>query len=331
MHRDVGCGHPLADQFVPRLGAETAADLGERRGGRLAERLLDGLLAGGADRGEAHAVGGQERRQRMNQHPGHTERVGDQAGVLAAGAAEAVQRVTGDVVAALYRDFLDRIGHVLDRDANEAVGDVFRRPVADLARELFEPRPHGLRVEGLVLAGAEDLREEVRHQLAEHHIGVGDRERAAAPIAGRSRIGAGGIRADPETHAVIMQDRAAAGRDGMDQHHGRAHAHARHFGLEGALVIAVEMGDVGRGAAHVEADQAIEPGLAPSLCHADDAARRTGQDRVLAVKEVGGGEPARRHHEHEWDGGILAACLCLLPPPLRGRVGEGGRPRMLRL
>ena len=47
--------------------------------------------------------------------------------MLAAGAAEAAQRVLGDVVAALDRDVLDRVRHVRDRDLQEAVGDLLRR------------------------------------------------------------------------------------------------------------------------------------------------------------------------------------------------------------
>ena len=65
------------------------------------------------------------------------------------------------------------------------------------------------------------------------------------------------------------------------------------------------MGDVGRGAAHVEADDALEPGLPPGLGHADDAAGRARQDGVLALEEVGGGEAARRHHEHQARAGAL--------------------------
>ena len=61
----------------------------------------------------------------MDQHLGHAQRVGDQASVLAAGAAEAVERVARHVVAALQGDFLDRVRHVLDRDPDETVGDVF--------------------------------------------------------------------------------------------------------------------------------------------------------------------------------------------------------------
>jgi hypothetical protein len=37
-----------------------------------------------------------------------------------------------------------------------------------------------------------------------------------------------------------MQDRPAAGGDGVDAHHRRAHAHARDLGVEGALELAGE-------------------------------------------------------------------------------------------
>ncbi len=94
----------------------------------------------------------------------------------------------------------------------------------------------------------------------------------------------------------------------MDQHHGRAHAHAGDFSLEGALVFAVEMRHVGRSAAHVEANKAIKTGLPPRLCHADYASSRSGEDRVLALKQVSHGQPTRRHHEHEEGTGAL----CLL-------------------
>ena len=77
------------------------------------------------------------------------------------------------------------------------------------------------------------------------------------------------------------------------------------FGLEGALVFAVEMGDVGRRAAHVEADHAVKAGAAPGLRHRDDAAGRAGQDRVLAGEQLRRGQAARRHHEHHARAGAL--------------------------
>ena len=193
-HLDLAGRHALARDLGLGVLAEPAA-LALERGQRLrAEALLDRLLARGADVGEAHAVGRQQRRERVDQHLGHAERVGDQAGVLAAGAAEAVERIAGDVVAALHGDLLDRIGHVLDRDLDEAVGDLFRRFAADLFRQLRERLLHRVGVERLVLLGPENLREEIGDELADQHVGVGDRERPAAAVAFRAGIGAGASR-----------------------------------------------------------------------------------------------------------------------------------------
>ena len=171
--------------------------------------------------------------------------------------------------------------------------------VADLLRQRGEGVAHRVGVERLVLLRSENLRKEIGDELADHDIGVGDGERAAAAIAFRPGIGAGRIRADAKPRAVEMQDRAAAGRDGVDEHHRRAHAHAGDFGLEGALVFAGEMRHVGRGAAHVEADEPGKPRRPAGLGHADDAARRARQDRVLAAKQIRRRQPARRHHEHQ--------------------------------
>ena len=100
-----------------------------------------------------------------------------------------------------------------------------------------------------------------------------------------------------------MQDRTAARRHRVDAHHRRAHAHARHFRLEGALESAVIMRDIGRRAAHVEADDAVEPGRLAGLCQRNDAACRAGKNRILALKEVRRGQAAGGHHEHQPDAG----------------------------
>jgi hypothetical protein len=137
-HPDLGGGHALAGDLGLGVFAKPAAvalDGGERLGPKI---FLDGLLAGGADVGQPHSVGGQQRRERVDQHLGHAERVGDEAGVLAAGAAEAVQRIACDIIAALHRNLLDRVGHVLYRDLDEAVGDLFGRFPADLFGQLGE-------------------------------------------------------------------------------------------------------------------------------------------------------------------------------------------------
>ncbi len=128
----------------------------------------------------------------MDEHGRDRQRVGDVAGVLAAGAAEAIERVARDVIAARDRNLLDRLGHLGDRDGEESVGDRLRLPpVADLARQGLEALAHDLLIERLVAARAEHLGEEIGDQLARHQIGVGDRERTAAAIGSGSGIGAG--------------------------------------------------------------------------------------------------------------------------------------------
>jgi hypothetical protein len=59
------------------------------------------------------------------------------------------------------------------------------------------------------------------------------------------------------------------------------------------------MGDVGRGAAHVEADQMALARLGRGPHHADDAAGRPGEDRILAAEGGGVGEAAVRLHEEQ--------------------------------
>ena len=96
-----------------------------------------------------------------------------------------------------------------------------------------------------------------------------------------------------------MQDGAAACGDGVDVEHGRAHPHAGDLGLEGALIAAGIVGDVGGGAAHVEADNALEACRPGGLDRADNAARRPGQYGVLALEAARIHQPAIGLHEQE--------------------------------
>ena len=94
-----------------------------------------------------------------------------------------------------------------------------------------------------------------RLELADHH--VGSRSPSAARRAG-SRPGPGLAPADsgPDAEArAVEADRSSRRRPPRcGCHHRRAHAHAGDLGLERALVRAGVVRDVGRGAAHVEAD-----------------------------------------------------------------------------
>ncbi len=96
-----------------------------------------------------------------------------------------------------------------------------------------------------------------------------------------------------------MEDGAAAGRHRVDGEHRHAEPGARDLGLEIAFEAAVIEGDVGRGAAHVEADDAIEPGGGRGARRAVDAAGGTGEDRVLAVELGRFDQAAIRLHEVE--------------------------------
>src|SRR5262245_24289077 len=100
----------------------------------------------------------------MNEHTLHPERIGDETGVLAAGATEADERVRRGVVAARDGDLLDGVGHVVDSDGEEAAGNLSRfvspaRRALDVARKGGETLRHRLCVERLVAIRPEHSRE----------------------------------------------------------------------------------------------------------------------------------------------------------------------------
>ena len=132
-HVDARSLDPLRDQVGARLvreGVERRAR--DRDRGRF-ERDFDGFLAHRGLIREAHSIGREHAGERVREHPRHAERVGHEARVLAAGAAEDAERVLGDVVSARDRDLLDGACHALRRDGDEAFGDLLGR--AELARE----------------------------------------------------------------------------------------------------------------------------------------------------------------------------------------------------
>ncbi len=113
-------------------------------------------------------------------------------------------------------------------------------------------------VQGLVAFGPEDVREVGRLNAAEHHIGVGEGQRASRAVAGGAGVRSGRVGSYPVADAVEVQDGPAAGRDGVDVQHRRLDPDSRHVGGGHPLVPAGEMGHVGGGAAHVETDDLRE-------------------------------------------------------------------------
>ena len=196
-----------------------------------------------------------------------------------------------------------------------------RKPSATSSRRARDPvrRGHGLRraranfvrttsaSSGSSPPRSEHVRKQCRVELADHHVAVGHRQRTAAAIGRGAGIGAGRLRPDAKARAVERADRAAAGRDRVDAHHRRAQPHARDLGHERALVLAGPVRDVGGRAAHVEADDPVEARLPRHLDRADDAARGSGQDRVLALEEMRVGQAAARLHELQANAAVAAA------------------------
>ena len=169
----------------------------------------------------------------------------------------------------------------------------------DLAREGREPITHASGIQRLVTVLAEYVREKRWIELAEHHVAVGHRERTAAPITRRPRIRARGVRSHPVTAAVEVQNGSTAGGDRVDAHHRRTHANAGNLGLEGALVLARVVRHVGRRAAHVETDDAIDAETGGGAHRTDDPAGRPREDAVLALEHPCIHQPAVGLHEHQ--------------------------------
>ena len=119
---DAGAWHTLALQLRLRIVGEGRGQSFRRSKSLRIEQAQHGAAPCGFQLCEPHAVGRQDAGQRMDEHADDAKRVGDEAGMLPTRAAEGIEHIVGDVVAALHRDGLDRVRHVLDRDADEAVG-----------------------------------------------------------------------------------------------------------------------------------------------------------------------------------------------------------------
>ena len=310
----------LTGQFAPRGRSQRIELRNDLRQGVGRQLQFHRLLADHVLIGQAHAIGAQHAGQRVHEHTRHAQRIGHQAGVLAARAAEALQGIARHVVAARYRNFLDGIGHLLHRDLDETLGHLLGRATGQRGQrgELFA---HHLAVQRLVGAMAKDLGEIRRLDLADHDIGVSHGQRAPAPVTRRAGVGPGALRPHAKARTVKGQDRAAARGHGMDAHHRCAHAHAGHLGLELALELARVVRHVGGGAAHVETDHFFDAGQLRCPGHADDAARRAGQDGVLALESVRVGQPAGRLHEEQLDARHLRGHLLHIAAQDRRQVG----------
>ena len=299
--------------------------------------------------GQAHAVGRKHASQRMQQDSAQAESFGNQTGMLTASRAEATQRVIqGQVMATFDRDLLDGGGHLLDSHPHESFGDLLRAQALSTAPLYLRGQggkagADGVDIQRLVAVGSENPREKVRLQLAQQHVGVGHAQRAAPPIAGRPGLGAGRIGSRAEAQAIVVQDRAPAGGDGVDVEHRHAQADAGDLRGLDALQFARVVSDIGGRAAHVEGDDAVEPGPSRRRHAADQTAGRAGEDAVLALEMPRLDQSAVRLHEAEHGrrptrgrgqraGQTLLELLDVVPQDRRqigvddGRIAPGNQP-----
>ncbi len=145
------------------------------------------------------------------QHLLETQQIGHPAGVLAPGAAEGDQAVSGGVDPLAHRDVADRAGHPLVGDAQQPLEHrLVRARVGrtQVLRELGEPGPRRPDVDG--------DRETVRHQASEKEVHVGQSQRPAGAVGGGAGARPRALRTHRQPSLLHPTDRAAAGRDGLD-------------------------------------------------------------------------------------------------------------------
>ena len=226
----------------------------------------------------------------MDENRFHAQFIGDEAGMLPACAAEALQREASRVMAFLDRNLLDGIGHIGNRDAQKPfrhgarIGRGLALRLADFSGKDSEFLRDNRRIQGLITVWPENRREVMRLNLAHHHIRIRDGQRPATPITGRARHCASGIRPDTEARTIEMQNGTTTGGHGIDCHHRRTHPNASDFCFKRALKSAGIKRDIGGSAAHVKADDTLKPTHRRGARRANNAAGGAGQNRILALE-----------------------------------------------
>ena len=96
-------------------------------------------------------------------------------------------------------------------------------------------------------------------QASEQQVGIGHRRLKSASIADRAGIGARRFWADAQRASGIeVCQRASAGANGVDIEHGHTHRQTGDLGFVARLRLAVHQRDIGRGASHIEGEDALE-------------------------------------------------------------------------
>ena len=227
--------NPLKSVAQRARGAEAAG----------AQRLLQPRLTHHAHARLADPPGRQHAGVTRTEDFVDTEDVGHLTRHLAAGPAEGQEGVIPRVEPTLGRHAGNGGRHLLDGDGQKAFRRRFSARGAHGGRQLGQPCAGVPDVEGRAPARTEHRWKSRRIDPTQEQIGVGDRGRAASTVGGRAGIGAGAGRTDPGAQAVEGEDGAAAGGDGLDVEHGRAHRRAGDRGAGPALQGAGETTHVG--------------------------------------------------------------------------------------
>ena len=216
----------------------------------LVKPCLDRPLAQRPYISQPHAIGGQHPGKGMHQNDIHPQNISNQTGMLPPRTAKTLQRIIGHIIAPLYRDFLDRVRHILNGDPQKPVGNLLGAAGStgrcrDLGGKAGEFLAHHLCIQLFILVRAKYRGKEIWLQLAKHHIAIGHRQRAAAPVTGWSRIGPRTLRANAKPRPVKLAQRATTRSHRMDQQHRRMDPHPGNQCLEHPLIGIVIMRHVG--------------------------------------------------------------------------------------
>ena len=203
--------------------------------------------------------------------------------MLATGTTKALQGVARHIVAAGHGYFFNRVGHLLDRDVDEAFGHHLGA-AARLLGQRCKLLVHGLCTQRFVGIRTEHFWKVTGLHFANHNVGVRHSQRAATAVTGRPGVGTRALRANAKTIAIECQQRATASRYGVNAHHRCTHAHSSHLGFKFTLELTRVMRHIGRGTAHVEANHFGHARDLRRARHAHNSARRPAQNRVFSLK-----------------------------------------------
>ena len=254
--------------------------------------------------------------------------------MLPARPAKTHQGVRGDVVAPLYRNFLNGVGHVFYSNRKKPFGNGFwglpdPRSSRNSVGQNIKLLTHRRGIERLVTLGAKNLWEKLWAQTTQQHVGIGDSQRPAVAVTSRARVGTRRIGAHPQTRPIKMQNRPATRGHRMNVNHGSPHPHPRHLRFMSALKLTCVMRHVGGSTAHVETDQSIKTRCLSGTHHAHHATRRPRKQSIFALKMVSIGQATVGLHKHEPRplpiGTQLAIYLVYVTSQNRGQVSINHR------